>query len=103
MNDADYAETPRLRVHRYASLGLVLLSIALPAWLDAGWTSHRAHVRAIFPLFLIWFPGQISGLAAHCGGIPRNADIIVRIVGWIGLILLLGFLYLRYLPWPEVR
>lgn len=106
MNDADYAETPRLRVHRYASLGLVLLSIALLAWLGAEWTSPRAHVRSLFPLVLIWFPGQLSHLAVSYGGSrsnPANADIIVRLVGWIGLILLLGSLYLPFLPSPVVR
>lgn len=106
MNDADYAETPHLRAHRCASLGLVILSIALLAWLGAEWASPRVHVRTLFPLILIWFPGQLSHLAVSYGGSrsnPANADTIVRIVGWIGLILLLGAIYLPFLPGPEVR
>ena len=89
--EGDYAKSPRLAVHRWASLGLVVVVMSLLG-LGTG-RSVRAGAVLVFPLALIWFAEHLAEWAMkNSGGWlgPKHADVAVRATGWLILLVLLG-------------
>jgi hypothetical protein len=97
MSEGDYAVSKNIRLHRYLSIGVVLLGgLIYGLHFNPGY-AVRYWAIFIFPLTLIWFSDQLSYWAIGASGQwldSSNADIALRIVGWIAIFLLLGLRFL---------
>ncbi|WP_193214489.1 hypothetical protein [Luteolibacter marinus] len=74
------------------SLALVAGSLARYAMTHGTGFSVRGHAGLIFPLVLIWLAEELAEKAIDASGgwlTPSNADRIVRLVGWLWLIVML--------------
>jgi hypothetical protein len=89
MSEGDYAVSKHLRLHRHLSLGLVLAgAVIYELHFDSG-TVVRHWAVFVFPLALIWYAEQLSLWAIETSGQwlnGSNADVALRIIGWLALI-----------------
>ena len=93
MNEPEYAQSPFLRLHRVASLALILGSVLKYAVQHGSGLSIRSHAPMVLPLALIWFADDLATSAVDASGgllTPHYADVAIRILGWILLLLLLA-------------
>ena len=93
MNEPEYAQSPFLRLHRVASLALVLGSALKFAVQHGSGLSIRSHASLVLPLALIWFADDLATSAVDVSGgllTPHSADVAIRIIGWVLLLLLLA-------------
>lgn len=93
MSGGDYAVSKHIQLHRYLSVGLVLLGATIYGLHYGAGYSIRNWAIFVFPLSLIWFSDQLSYWAIQTSGYwlnSSNADVAIRVVGWIALGLLLG-------------
>jgi hypothetical protein len=92
MSDDNYAHSKYLRANRYASVTVVVIAAGIYASRLGTGYAIRAFAVFVLPLVLIWFADELAEWAIiNSGGSlsPRNADIAVRIAGWLILIFLL--------------
>jgi hypothetical protein len=93
MSGGDYAVSKHIQLHRYLSVGLVLLGATIYGLhFGAGYAIRNCAIF-VFPLSLIWFSDQLSYWAIQTSGYwlnSSNADVAIRVVGWIALFMLLG-------------
>jgi hypothetical protein len=101
MSGGDYAVSKHIQLHRYLSIGVVLLgAIIYGLHFGAGY-AIRNWAIFVFPLSLIWFSDQLSYWAIKASGYllnSSNADVVLRVVGWIALIMLLGLRMIFVFP-----
>ena len=96
MDDADYATSKYIRWHRCLSIGLVLLVILIALHFNTGFRFRHWGVF-VFPLILIWFSDRLSYCAIRTSGNllnSSNVDVTLRVLGWIGLLLLIVLRFL---------
>jgi len=92
MNEPEYLQTPLLRLHRWASLGLVVASVLRYAAVYGSGFSIRRHADLVLPLALIWYADDLATKAIEASGgwlSVHYADAVLRVCGWILFLLLL--------------
>lgn len=98
MDDGDYATSKHIWWHRCLSLGLVLAAAPFLEFPSSPILTIRFISLLVLPLSAIWFPDQLSYWAIRASGYwlnSSNSDVVLRIAGWLILILLLGLRLLR--------
>jgi hypothetical protein len=94
MNEPQYARSPYHHQHRYGSLALVVVSAVHVAYGYGPGVAIRLHATIVLPLPLIWFADDLAITAMRRSGgwlSARRADGMVRLCGWAGLLLMLGY------------
>ncbi|MBN8458163.1 MAG: hypothetical protein J0M04_10015 [Verrucomicrobia bacterium] len=98
--EGDYAESKYLRWHRWGSLGVAIAGIAVFSGKFGLGGAIRMNAIVVLPLALIWFAERLGGWGIVQSGYwlnERNADVGVRVMGWLilaAMIALRAFLYL---------
>lgn len=98
--EGDYAESKYLRWHRGGSLAVVIAGIAILSGKFGLGGAIRQNAIVVLPLALIWFAERLGGWGIVQSGYwlnERNADVAIRVVGWLmlaAMIALRAFLYL---------
>lgn len=98
MFDGEYAKAKYLWLHRYLSLGVLILG-AVIFYFEAGSAfAVRRWAIFVYPLTFIWFAEQLGSWAVQASGHwlnSSNADTALRFFGWI---LLITILLIKLLP-----
>ena len=92
MSDEQYAQSKFLKVHQYASIGLVIVVAGIYCSQFGVGCTIRSFAGFVVPLVLIWFSDDLAVLAIRDSGgwlSARNADTAVRIAGWLILLFML--------------
>jgi hypothetical protein len=92
LSDEQYAQSKFIKLHQYASTGLVIIVAGIYCSQFGVGSTLRPFAGFVVPLALIWFSDDLAGWAIRDSGgwlSSRNADTGVRVAGWLILLLML--------------